>query len=56
MKEEEINSIQTSESINVLFSQQDRYSVDPTYLEKNQASINWMIRAILIDWMRQLSF
>lgn len=30
--------------------------VDPTYLEKNQKSVNWMIRAILLDWMRQLSY
>lgn len=29
--------------------------VDPTYLEKNQKSISWTIRAILLDWMRQLS-
>jgi hypothetical protein len=29
--------------------------VDSTYLEKNQKSINWTVRAILIDWMRQLS-
>lgn len=29
--------------------------VDPTYLEKTQKSVTWTVRAILIDWMRQLS-
>ena len=29
--------------------------IDPTYLEKKQKSVTWSVRAILIDWMRQLS-
>lgn len=44
-----------SETINYLIKREEDYAPEPHYLEKRQNEINWSMRAILFDWMMEVS-
>lgn len=44
-----------SESINNLINREMDYAPEPHFLEKIQTSMTWSMRAILLDWMMEVS-
>lgn len=42
--------------LQVFCQKQEEYLVNSGYIEKNQRHMSWLSRAIVIDWMRQLSY
>ena len=44
-----------SETIEYLAQQEKLYSPDPHYLKSKQPNVNWSMRAVLVDWMLEVS-
>jgi hypothetical protein len=44
-----------SETINYLISREPDYAPDAHYMDEKQPQINWIMRAILLDWMMEVS-
>lgn len=44
-----------SDTINYLIMRENDYAPDPHYMDKKQSEINWSMRAILLDWMMEVS-
>ena len=44
-----------SETLQHLIRIEVTYSADPYYFEKTQQNCNWLMRAILFDWMQEVA-
>ena len=55
-KIDEINAMADAESVCFLDQRSICYEIDPLYIEKRQKNLSWLMRAILMDWMMQVSF
>ena len=52
----EINSSGDYESLVYLCGRQREYRVDAGYIEKRQKKLTWSMRAMLAEWMMQVSY
>ena len=53
--QENQNGIYTTEMLANLIQSEAEYMPDPYYLDKNQTEITWAMRAMLIDWLVEVS-
>lgn len=44
----------TAETVHYMIDQEEVYAPDPNYLETQQPSLRWKMRAILLDWMQEV--
>jgi len=53
--QENQNGVYTAEMISNLIQSEAEYMPDPYYLEKNQNELTWLMRAMLLDWLIEVS-